>query len=440
MLWNTLREFLRESLPESEFDLWINPLVYQNNNRNVLELAGPDRFFCAWVQQHYLELIRTKLNELKMGGYQVKFSVQGKEVLQIQNQRANQLQLPGVALGSSSFRSLHPRYTFDHFMVGESNLLARSACDAIAKGDATYGNCLFINSSTGLGKSHLTQAVAHTVIQGSPSARLHYLTAQQFSAEMVKGIRANAMDQFSRKFVNNCDILLMEDVHTLTGKNKTQEELNNILDYLLKSGKRVVFTSAVAPCGLEGIDEDFKSRMTAGLVAQIKAPDFETRANIVRHKAQMNNLCLNDEIVEFIARHLHGDVRRIESAVLGIKAKSSLLNMPPDETLVKDVIAGLLGRLTDITGENIQKFISDQFKVSVKELQSKSRKRHIAYPRQIGMYLSRKYTDMSLNDIGHFYNRDHSTVLYAIKSITKDMACRTAVREQVEFLCRKLKK
>ena len=325
-------------------------------------------------------------------------------------------------------------------MVGESNLLAQSACHAMATGDSTYGNCLFMNSSTGLGKSHLTQAVVHQVLRSAPSTRLHYLTAQQFSAEMVKGIRSNSMEQFSKKYVNDCDMLLVEDIHTLTGKNKTQEELNTVLDYLLKSGRRVILTSALAPSKIAGIDDDFRSRMTSGLVTGIESPDYATRARIIRHKLQLHGLGGDDDLVGFMAETLKGDIRRMESAIIGIKAKSRLHNVPPDLSIAKEVIYGLVGRSIEITGESIRDLIGDQFRVSIDDLRSRSRKRSVTFPRQMAMYLTRKYTSHSLADIGNMYNRDHSTVLYAIKTITKDMSRETSIREQVELLCTKLKR
>jgi chromosomal replication initiator protein len=297
-----------------------------------------------------------------------------------------------------------------------------------------------MNSTTGLGKSHLTQAVVHQVLQSAPSTQLQYLTAQQFSAEMVKGIRSNSMEQFSKRYINNCDMLLVEDIHTLTGKNKTQEELNTILDYLIKSGRRVILTSAVAPSKLVGIDDDFRSRMTSGLVTGIESPDYETRARIIRHKLRLHGLGADDELVGYIADHLQGDVRRIESAIIGIKAKSSLYNVPPDLGIAKEVIYGLIGSSAEITGESIRDLIGRQFRVSIDELRSRSRKRSVAFPRQVAMYLTRKYTNISLADIGSIYNRDHSTVLYAIKTITMDMSRQVSVREQVEMLCAKLKK
>jgi chromosomal replication initiator protein len=439
MLWNTIKTSLHASLPESEFGLWIKPLECQRQDDQSLELVGPDRFFCAWVEDRYLELIRAKAQELGATA-DVRLQVAQQPPLQCEREKGGQLRLPGVSSAAPRYRSLHPAFTFDQFMVGESNILARSACHALAIGDSTFGQCLFMNSSTGLGKSHLTQAVVHQVLRSAPSTRLQYLTAQQFSAEMVKSLRSNSMEKFSRRYINDCDMLLVEDVHTLTGKNKTQEELNTILDYLIKSGRRVILTSALAPTKLAGLDEDFRSRMTSGLVTGIQSPDYETRARIIRHKMQSHGLGTDEDLVGFMAESLQGDIRRMESAIIGIKAKSCLHNAPVDLSMVREVIYNLIGNSMEITGETIRDLIGRQFRVSVEELRSRSRKRSITFPRQVAMYLTRKYTDKSLADIGSMYNRDHSTVLYAIKAITKDMSQRTTVREQVELLCAKLKK
>ena len=439
MLWNSIKTSLHGTLSESEFNLWIKPLECRKQDGQALELVGPDRFFCAWVEDRYLGLIRNTAKELgDVASIQLK--VAESRPVQVESNGSGQLRLPGIASGGARLRSLHPAFTFDQFMVGESNLLAQSACHALATGDSTYGNCLFMNSTTGLGKSHLTQAVVHQVLRSAPSTRLHYLTAQQFSAEMVKGIRSNTMEQFSNKYVNDCDMLLVEDIHTLTGKNKTQEELNTVLDYLLKSGRRVILTSALAPSKIAGIDDDFRSRMTSGLVTGIESPDYATRARIIRHKLQLQGLGGNDDLVDFMADSLKGDIRRMESAIIGIKAKSRLHNVPPDLNIAKEVIYGLIGRSIEITGESIRDLIGNQFRVSIDDLRSRSRKRSVTFPRQMAMYLTRKYTSHSLADIGNMYNRDHSTVLYAIKTITKDMSRETSIREQVELLCTKLKR
>jgi chromosomal replication initiator protein len=439
MLWEAVRETLQETLPESEYSLWIKPLVCRRFDDNGMELAGPDRFFCSWVKDRYLDLIAEKMREINQGRTgSISITVDERSSRSGERDRAGQLRLPGVHNQLPQIRSLHPAYTFEQFMVGQSNVLARSACHALASGEKTFGNFLFINSSTGLGKSHLTQAVVHSVLKQAPATMLHYLTAQQFSSEMVNGIRNKSMDQFSKKFVQHCDMLLVEDIQTLIGKNKTQSELNAILDYLIKSGKRVILTSSVAPGKLDGIDEDFKSRMTSGLVTKIDAPDYATRINIIRHKARVNNLALDDSLADLLAQHLSGDIRKTESAIIGIKAKSSLLDSPPDKTMVLEVLRDIIGNRTKVDGETIRSFIGTQFKVSVDQLKSRSRKRSVAFPRQVGMYMTRKFTDQSLADIGELYERDHSTVLHAIKAITRKMSRHSGVNEQIEMLCRKV--
>lgn len=441
MIWDEVKLALRQVLPENEHGLWIEPLDCKEVGGGDIILAAPDRFFYSWVEERYLELIKNTAEQVAGSRVKIKFLVSDSgEPIAADHPLKEQLRLPGTTPVANRIRSLHPGYTFNQFMVGESNLLARSACDSLARGDKTYGNCLFMNSGTGLGKSHLTQAVVHTVLDTAPSTRIHYLTAQQFSAEMVNSLQRRTMDKFSRKYVKDCDMLLVEDVHTLIGKSKTQEELNMVLDYLIKSGRRVILTSAVAPRKLEGLDDDFRSRMTSGLIAGIKAPDYSTRVRIIRNKAVMNNLELEDELVDYLARHLKGDIRKTESALLGIRAQSCLLKAAPDMELIKAVLSNLMEMPRQLDGKAIRELISCQYNVSVDALMSRSRKRTITFPRQVAMYLTRKYTDHSLADIGAFYNRDHSTVLHAIKVLTLECSRKNSIREQIDILSRKLKK
>ncbi len=430
MSWQEIKDSLKDRVPENDYKLWIKPIECQEQSNEVLKLIGPDRFFCAWINDRYLPLIESRAKEF---GYSSIILAPGAAP-----KKAKQMDLPGVRRSGSTFRSLHPGYVFDQFTTGKSNLIARSICQAIATGDTTYGNCLFINSATGLGKSHLTQAVAHSLLDKSPSSRLRYLTAQQFSAEMVRGIQARKMDTFVKKYTS-CDVLLVEDVHTLTGKSKTQEELNVILDYLLKADKRVVFTSAVKPQDIKGLDDEFRSRMSAGFVAQIDRPSYNTRSNIIRQKANNHNLPLSSDHIDIIAQSLHSDVRRIENAILGIKARADLLHDPVTTDLVKKVIYDLVGDLIKINSDSILSFICDQFKVTKDDLQSRSRQQAIAFPRQVAMYLTRKHTDLSLSNIGRIYNRDHATVLYAIKAVTKGISVKTSTRRQLELLNKKFK-
>ncbi len=439
MVWNAIKSSLLQSLSESEFSLWINPLECREQNEQCLDLIAPDRFFSAFVEGRYLEQMRQILGDMGME-LDIRIKVEDKQPAANECNHGGQMRLPGITKQQSRYRSLHPAFTFDQFMVGESNMLAKSACSAIASDDRTYGHCLFMNSSTGLGKSHLTQAVVHQIFDQAPQTNLQYLTAQQFAADMVKNIRERSMDKFSSKYVQDCDVLLVEDVHTLIGKTKTQEELNAILDYLIKTGRRVILTSAVGPNKLKGLDEDFRSRMTSGLVTGINSPDYKTRMCIIVHKASVNNLCLSEDTADYLAQNLKGDIRKIESAVMGLKAKSCLLQQAPDQAMVKEVLADFICTSAELSGENIRDFICDQFKVNEEALRSRSRKRSLAVPRQIGMYITRKLTKESLADIGAVYNRDHSTVLHAIKVITREMTRQDATKKQIDMLCSKLKR
>ena len=440
MLWDNIKELLKEKLPATSHSLWIEPVTCGRTDGNMLELICPDRFFCSWVTENYLGLIQESLAEIGMDRLTVRLAADqnSKQALLLPTESKEQLRLPAVPQVKSYVRYLHPRYTFDEFMVGESNMLARSACKALANGDTSFGSHLYIHAGTGLGKSHLTHAVAHSILTNSPGTRLHYLTAQQFSTEMVHKIRNNDMNGFKDKYFNHCDMLLVEDVHSLTGKLKTQAELNEILDALVKSGKRIILTGSVAPKGIRDIDDGIRSRMSAGLVSSIKSPDYLTRLLIVRRKAQNNNLDLSDSLAEYIAQNIKGDIRQLESTIVGLKAKSSLLKVKPDLEMLKEIVCELAGREQELSSESIRDFVAGQFNIRSDDLQSKTRKKIIALPRQISMYLARKYTEEGLAEIGRSFNRDHSTVLHSIRVITESMARNSSIRGQVDLLSKKL--
>ena len=445
MLWDEVKELLRYKLPEAVQHLWIEPLTCIKADENQIELACPDKFFCSWVKENYLQIMQESLVQLGKTSAKIHFSVSpanaNRQALPLlENGSREQLRLPAIPEAYSNIRNLHPRYTFEEFMVGESNLLAHSACKAIANGEMSFGSSLYINAGTGLGKSHLTHSVAHTIVNNFPGTRLHYLTAQQFSAEMVSRIKSNTMDEFKAKYHNNCDVLLIEDVQSLTGKVKTQEELNELLDVLMKSGKRIILTGSTAPRELSNIDDGFRSRMSAGLISKINPPDLQTSRLIIKRKAANCKLQLEDELVEYLAQCIKGDIRKLESAIVGLKAKSSLLKKTPDLVMAKEVVSEVIGNSQELSAELIRDFIARQFKVRIADMQSKSRKKTIAFPRQVSMYLARKYTEQGLVEIGKAFNRDHSTVLHSVRVITEAMSRNGSIRGQVELLARKLQK
>ncbi|MDR3630230.1 MAG: chromosomal replication initiator protein DnaA [Desulfocapsaceae bacterium] len=440
MVWDKARQVLHEELSDNVFSLWIEPLSCVQAEGDTIRLACPDRFFSAYIARNYLELIQEKVNETDPLKRKVVLCETPLKPIALPVIKGEPLRLPHIPTGGSCVRSLHPRYTFDEFMVGESNLLAQSACRSISANDDCIGPCLYINSGTGLGKSHLTQAVAHQILSTSPMTRLHYVTAQQFSLEMVRDIKANTMDRFKRKYHDQCDILLLEDVHALTGKKKTQEELNEILDYLIKTGKRVVLTANSSPRDLVGIDGEFRSRMASGLVTTIQAPDLTTRQMIFGNKVRYHQLHLSEEHIAYLAQHIKGDVRQIESAIIALRAKAQLMARSVDMDLLEEVVMSVVGQPKTVSAKMIGEFVSSQFRVSVEDMQSRSRKKSLTLPRQVAMYLCRKHTDETLADIGKAFNRDHSTVLHSIKVVTALTNRDTSAQEQVRLLSSRIQR
>lgn len=441
MVWEKVKESLRETLAENIYNLWIEPIKFVQLQGERLSLSTPDRYFSAYIKQNFLGVIEEKMQENGLVAAKVALCEEGRPAVVVgtKSSAGTPMRLPFMPENNSKFKALHPRYTFDEFMVGESNILAESACRSMVARDGMIGPCLYINSDTGLGKSHLTHAVAHQVFAESPMTRLHYLTAKQFSAEMVRGIQTNSMDAFKRKYHDNCDILLVEDVHALTGKKKTQEELNELLDLLIKSGKRVILTANRAPRDLVGIDSEFLSRMSSGLVTSIKAPDIATRVRIVEKKAHLQQLMLGEDQIDYLANHIRGDIRKIESALIAVRAKARLTGGHVDLDLVREVVASIVGVNQVLSAAAISELVSGQFNVSVQDLQSRSRKKAITFPRQIAMYLARKYTKESLADIGRTFNRDHSTVLHSIKVVSNQLLRDNSVSAQLEILSNKVK-
>lgn len=441
MVWEETKEKLKDSVAENVYKLWIEPLKCVKTDENAVYLSGPDRYFSAYVSNNFSDLIQSSMSEAGGRSKRLVFEQQVEDAQARPEMSAaqKQLRLPNVPVVENRVRNLHPRYTFSEFMVGESNILAQSACRAVSADDDSIGPCLFINSSTGLGKSHLTHAVAHQILDESPMTRLQYLTAQQFSSEMVKGITTNCMDEFKQKYHDNCDILLIEDVHALAGKKKTQEELNEILDVMIKCGKKVVLTANSAPRDLQGIDSEFCSRMASGLVTSIMAPDLSTRKRIVEKKAAQFQMDLEEAFVEYIAQHIQGDVRQLESAMIALNAKKKLLGGEIEKALIHEVVKSIGGVAQLLTPQMISEFVGTQFKVSMKDMQSRSRKKALTFPRQVAMYLSRKHTSNSLADIGKVFNRDHSTVLHSIKVVTNLTRRDNSVEAQVDLLSDRVK-
>ncbi len=440
--WEEVKTSIQSSLPENTFSLWINPISFLDIKDNTIVLGCPNKFSRNWVEENYLGLIRDSFQRAGAGPVKLDFIVGPKKKEKssfLSSSDPKQLRLPHMVdtRRNPMFR-LNSDFTFNKFVVGPSNEFAYSASKAISQeGTWTY-NSLIMLANTGLGKSHLSQAIGHAILESNPESRVLYVTAEDFTNDMISSLKNNTIEQFKSKYRRSCDVLLLEEVHFLSGKEKTQAELGYTLDALANDNKKVIFTSSLPPKDIPRISNELSSRLSSGLVTQIDGPDYETRVNIIANKAAEHNITMSKEIVHFLASRLTRDVRQMESALKCLKAKSELVKARIDLDLAKDVIACLISGEDTIISKDIMKVVSRYYKVDPDMLRSKSRKKIYAYPRKIYVYLCRRHTHESLEEISSTINRSHSMVVYASDLVERGMKSDGKMKREVEFLNEKI--
>lgn len=346
---------------------------------------------------------------------------------------------PRPAADDSQF-PLNPFYRFENFVVGPSNQFAHAASESVANQPARAYNPLFIYGGTGLGKTHLLHAIAHRILERDPSQRVTYVSGEEFTNQVVKGISRQEMDKFRERYRAGCDVLLVDDVHVLAGRERTQEEFFYTFNALHAAQKQIVLTSDKFPQEIPGLEERLRSRFQWGLIADIKAPELETRVAILKRKAERDRIDLPDEIAFFLAQNIWRNVRALEGALIQLAAYASLTGRPLTQGLAREALRYLLeSQDKALTVESIQKLVAEHFDVKVADLRGQRRHRVIAHPRSIAMYLCRKHTQASFPQIGErFGGKDHSTVIAAVRKVEKAIGSDPAVRNEVEALERKL--
>jgi chromosomal replication initiator protein len=336
-------------------------------------------------------------------------------------------------------RRFNPRFTFDHFVVGQCNHFAYAASKALAGGAQFPHQSIYLLSDTGLGKSHLSHAVANHLNSAKSGKRVHYVTAEQFANEMVYALRNDCIERFKNKYRTGCDVLLLESVEFLSGKEKIQKELVFTLDELQDRGKQVLCTGSLFPKDIPKLNNELRSRLAGILVAPINRPDFQTRLEIIRRKSCRENVDLPIEVTEYLADAITGDVRQLESCLMGVIAKSSILDVPVTVRLAQEVCQTLLDQIPRLNIPRIQQMVSSSFRISVEDLKSPSRRKDLALARKIAMYLCREYTTESLSVIGKAFGRSHSAVVHAVKGLKTEMEDgNDKLKRQVEFVSRRL--
>ncbi len=436
-VWDEIKERIRADLPKNSFSLWINPISCLQSTESSMVLGCPNRFSKNWVLENYLGLIHDSFEAEGIGHMDIQFKVhpRSREAAPV-SPAPGQLPLPTMAPPRNLW--LKSQYTFDRFIVGHSNEFAYSASRSIAFGDPCDYESLLMLANTGLGKTHLSQAIGHTILQKNPETRIFYMTAENFTNEMITSLKTGRIEAFKQRYRQNCDVLLLEEVHFLGGKEKIQAELGYTLDALANDNKKIVFTSALPPKDVPRMSRELTSRLTSGLVTTISDPDYDTRVQILTRKAAAYQVALSQDVIHYLAERLTRDIRQMESAVKCLKARAELVGARIDIDLAKEVVSALVSGERRVTPSHIIDLVCKYYRVAPEDVTSKSRKKVYAYPRNIYAYLCRQYSDETLEEIGKTINRSHSTVLYSVELVAHRMKTDRQMKHQVEFLSKRI--
>jgi len=442
--WGEIKNQIKTRVPDNTFSLWIKPIAFLQAEKGAVVLGCPNRFSKDWVVENYLDLIREKFNAMADEPVDVQLKVQHRKRTPSPATllpHPEQLTLPGMPQKKRPRRLLlNSQFTFDRFIVGQSNEFAYSASKNIALGNPSDYHSLLMLSNTGLGKTHLSQAIGHTILAANPRSRVFYMTAEDFTNEMIASLRNRRIEAFKNRYRRMCDVLLLEEVHFLGGKEKIQAELGYTLDALTQDRKKIIFTSSLPPKDIPQMSKELSSRLTSGLVTTIGGPDYHTRVKILEEKARAYNVSLSKDVVHFLAGRLKRDVRQMESALKCLKARAELVGAKINMDLAREVVSSLVSGESSITTEKIMTLVCEYYKVDPEMLSSRSRKKVYAYPRNIYAYLCRKYSDETLESIGRTLNRSHSTVVYATELVEKKMKTDRSMKHQVGLLSKRLDK
>jgi chromosomal replication initiator protein len=443
--WKRLLDRAREDIPEQTFRTWLEPTEALALDGDVISIGVPDQFAADWNESKHAELfagyapialghpIRVvfKVNEERKKRSQMDFFVAppaANSATARNHQDANSAQLSD-------------RYTFDHFVIGKSNELAAAAAHAVAQAPGKVYNPLFIYGDTGLGKTHLMQAIAHEIVARNPQTRITFVGTEQFTNELVAAIQTRSNAAFRRQY-RETDLLLIDDVHFLKGKEATQEEFFHTFNALYEAGRQIVLTSDRAPSEIAGLEGRLVSRFQWGMVADIELPDFEHRVAILKQKAHLDHLeyTIPDDVIRFIAENVKSSVRELEGSIIKLLAYASLKHQDITVDVAREALRDKLrndvgtdpkSRALSIT--SIQQIVAKEWGVTPEGLRSKTRTKNLTLPRQIAMFLTRELLNTQLMEIGNaFGGRDHSTVIHSIDKITTALATDTVFKTQVD--------
>jgi chromosomal replication initiator protein len=437
-LWERAVETLQQTVPPHWFDLWIRPLRPRSLTADVLEVAVPDEFFGDRVTERCLPAIEEAVAAAAGRPLTVRLTVvpnaepdPGAARPQLRPDGEQAAPVRPAAEGA-----LNPAYTFETFVVGSGNQLAHAACLAVGRGAARTYNPLFLYGGVGLGKTHLLNAIEHAVVARRPAGRVAYLSAERFTNELINAIQLNKMSEFHNKYRNCCDVLLVDDIQFIAGKERTQEAFFHTFNTLHAAGKQIGLTSDKSPKEIAGLEERLRTRFEWGLIADIQPPDMETKVAILKQKAVQRGIPVPDDVALFVASAASSNIRELEGFLTRLGAQAQFYGRAVTIDLAREALRDLLPRRErELTVDDVQRVVASRYTVRVADLKSPRKLKVYTLPRQVAMYLARACTKASFPEIGErFGGKDHSTVIHAVQKVQARMQLDTEFRRTVEAL------
>lgn len=441
-IWNKVLSDVGEKISQKAFDIWLKPIKLLNLSESQIELEVPNKFFKDWISENYQNLIRDSLLHLTNQQYAIHFMVKEVSEQKVEKPRTTERIPPHRPVRHTIKEDgINPNYTFGAFVVGSCNQFAHAAAVAVANLPAKNYNPLFIYGGVGLGKTHLINAIGNQILESDPSANICYTSSEKFTNELINCLRYEKMTDFRNKYRNK-DVLLLDDVQFLGGKERTQEEFFHTFNSLYESHRQIVITSDKLPKEIPGLEERLRSRISWGLIADIQPPDIETKVAILCKKAELFNISLSNEVGLFLASNLGTNIRELEGALTRLRAYSSLTGSDINEAMAKETLKDILSdRKKMISIENIQKNVASFYNISVSDLKSSKKLKIYALPRQVAMYLCRTMTKSSFPEIGEkFGGKDHSTVIHAVRQTEKRLNEDRELKNIIDTLKNQLQK
>lgn len=436
-IWDEILLLIENRMSKQGFDTWFSHTKLKSLEENKIVIEIPSKFHRDWIKEHHWTTLTDVIREVaKRGDMEIDFFVQPQYPKRPskpsrEEKREARDERPG---------GLEKKYSFTNFVVGPSNQFAHASAKAVAEAPGRAYNPLFIYSGVGLGKTHLLNAIGHHVQSRAPKTKVAYLSSEQFTNELINRMSHQRMEEFRQKY-RNMDILLIDDIQFIAGKERTQEEFFHTFNTLYEAQKQIVLTSDRQPKEIPDIEERLRSRFESGLIADIQPPDLETRIAILKKKAEFWGIRLPDDVAEFLASKMKSNIRELEGGLVKLGAVSSLTNTEITVDLAKNELKYLLdSKERIITNELVQKAVADSFGVKVSDLKSKRRTKTVVLPRQVAMYLSRTQAGSSLPEIGAFFGgKDHSTVIHACKVVEEKKEKDPELRAKIEMLIKHLR-